>query len=72
MLAVLEVADRDGVVVASIVRLLADFPDPSKWPALRARATDPWPVVRAAAVTAPQDPRHAFTQALDLARVLLA
>jgi Flp pilus assembly protein TadD len=52
MLALLEEPDRDDVVVASLVRLLADCPDPSKWPALRSRAGDRSPLVRAAAVTA--------------------
>ncbi len=42
---------RDEVVTASLVRLLADCPDPSKWPALRALAADASPLVRAAAVT---------------------
>jgi tetratricopeptide (TPR) repeat protein len=43
---------RDEVVTASLVRLLAGCEDGSKWPALRAVAADPSPLVRAAAVTA--------------------
>jgi tetratricopeptide (TPR) repeat protein len=42
---------RDEVVTASLVRLLADCPDPAKWPAVRPLAADPSPLVRAAAVT---------------------
>jgi tetratricopeptide (TPR) repeat protein len=43
---------RDEIVATSLLRLLADCPAPSKWPALRALAADTSPLVRAAAVTA--------------------
>ena len=43
---------RDEIVTASLVRLLAGCEDASKWPALRALAAHPSPLVRAAAVTA--------------------
>jgi tetratricopeptide (TPR) repeat protein len=45
-------AGRDEIVTVSLVRLLALCPDATKWPALRALATDTSPLVRAAAVTA--------------------
>lgn len=41
---------RDEVVTTSLVRLLAECPDPAKWTALRALASDASPLVRAAAV----------------------
>jgi tetratricopeptide (TPR) repeat protein len=44
--------ERDEVVTASLVRLLASCPNPAKTPALRAAAADPSPLVRSAAVTA--------------------
>ena len=50
-LAYLAEAGRDEVVTASLVRLLASCPDPSKGQALRTLAADPSPLVRAAAVT---------------------
>ena len=43
---------RDEVVTTSLVRLLEACADPSKWPTLRALATDASPLVRAAALTA--------------------
>lgn len=45
-------AGRDEIVTVSIVRLLAGCEDASKWPALRALAVHPSPLVRAAVVTA--------------------
>lgn len=50
VLAYLGEAGRDEVVTASLVRLLASCPDPSKGQALRTLAADPSPLVRAAAV----------------------
>ena len=52
MLGYLGEAGRDEIVTASLVRLLAGCEDAAKWPALRALAADPSPLVRAAAVTA--------------------
>jgi Flp pilus assembly protein TadD len=52
MLAYLGEAGRDEVVTVSLVRLLDRCVDAAKWPAVRALATDPSPLVRAAAVTA--------------------
>ncbi len=45
-------AGRDEIVTVSLVRLLAGCEDASKWPALRALAASPSPLVRAAVVTA--------------------
>ncbi len=52
MLGYLGEKDRDEVVTVSLVRLLDRCPDPAKWAALRALATDASPLVRAAAVNA--------------------
>jgi Flp pilus assembly protein TadD len=52
MLAYLAEPARDEVVTTSLVRLLAECPDPAKWTTLRALAKDASPLVRAAAVTA--------------------
>ena len=52
MLRYLGEAGRDEIVTASLVRLLAGCEDASKWPALRALAAHPSPLVRAAVVTA--------------------
>jgi tetratricopeptide (TPR) repeat protein len=51
MLAYLAEPGRDEVVTTSLVRLLSDCPDASKWPRLRALAADASPLVRAAAIT---------------------
>lgn len=50
MLAYLAEPGRDEVVTTSLVRLLAECPDPAKWTALRALGSDASPLVRAAAV----------------------
>jgi Flp pilus assembly protein TadD len=42
---------RDEVVSTSLVRLLAEGDDARRWPVLRALASDPSPLVRAAAIT---------------------
>lgn len=49
ILAYLGEPGRDEIVTTSLVRLLESCPDPAKWPALRALASDPSPLVRAAA-----------------------
>ncbi len=46
---------RDEIATVSLVRLLSGSEDPSKWPVLRALASDPSPLVRAAVVTALED-----------------
>jgi Flp pilus assembly protein TadD len=51
MLRYLGMAGRDEVVTVSLVRLLDGCGEAAKWPALRALATDPSPIVRAAVVT---------------------
>ena len=43
--------NRDEIVTVSLVRLLEACPDPARWPALRALASDRSPLVRAAALT---------------------
>ena len=55
MLGYLGETGRDEIVTVSLVRLLAGCEDAAKWPALRALAADPSPLVRAAAVTALED-----------------
>jgi Flp pilus assembly protein TadD len=52
ILAYLGEADRDEIVTASLVRMLEPCLDRAKWPALRALAADPSPLVRASAVSA--------------------
>jgi tetratricopeptide (TPR) repeat protein len=51
MLAYLESPNRDEIVTTSLVRLVADCPEPSREKTLRTLAKDPSPLVRAATVT---------------------
>jgi tetratricopeptide (TPR) repeat protein len=51
MLRYLAEPGRDEIVTTSLVRLLSGCGDPSKWPVLRALATDASPLVRSAAIT---------------------
>jgi tetratricopeptide (TPR) repeat protein len=51
MLAYIIGEDRDEVFATSLIRLLGNCPDESKWPALITAVGDPSPLVRAAAVT---------------------
>ncbi len=52
VLAYLQRKDRDQVVAASLLRLIAACPEKSKWPVIRKAARDPSPLVRAAAAYA--------------------
>jgi tetratricopeptide (TPR) repeat protein len=52
ILAYLSGLDREEIETTSLVRLLAECPDPSKWPVLRSLIKDSSPLVRSAAATA--------------------